>query len=75
MQTVKDTVTVSLDGMVAHCKNGCDKKYARKLIQDYVKELTGINGYWTVWFDYDDGTDYWFKLDNPIHKLGELFNA
>lgn len=67
--TVKDSVTVSLDGMKAFCKNGCNLKYARKLIQNYVKELTGFKRYWNVWFDYDDGTDYHFTLTNPAYQL------
>lgn len=67
--TVKDSITISLDQMRAFCRNGCELKYARKLINDQLKLMTGIPGYWTVWFEEDDGYNYWFKLDNPLWKL------
>jgi hypothetical protein len=71
--TVKDSVTVSVDGMVAFCRNGCEIKYARKLINDYLKANTPYKGAWTVWYDHDDGTDYHFKLSNPYLEMHNIY--
>lgn len=71
--TVKDSVTIKQDLTQAYCKNGCEIKYARKLINDWLKEKTPYKGGWTVWFDHDDGTDYWFKLTNPYLEMHNVY--
>lgn len=82
MSFYKDSICVSLDLMRATCKSGCDYKYARKLVQDYVKEVSGFKGSWTVSLEDDDGHVITFKLlplcsactskpCYPNHKLKE----
>lgn len=67
--TVKDTVTVSLDLMTATCRGGCHVKYARKLIQDWLKKNTDYKGHWTVWFDEEIDGMYYFSLSNPMYSI------
>lgn len=69
---VKDSVKVNLDLMTATCKGGCHIKYARKLINDYLKENTLYKGAWTVWFKGEKDGIYNFKIDNPYYKMAKI---
>lgn len=72
--TVKYTITISLDLMEAHCSNKCQIKYARNLINNYLKETTDYKGGWTVWFDHMDDERYWFKLANPYLEMNKVIH-
>lgn len=67
--TIKESIVVDLQNMTATTKNGVNQKGARDVIQKHLKEITVLKGYWTVWFIEDDGKNYHFKIDNPVHKL------
>jgi non-homologous end joining protein Ku len=67
--SILESLNVNLNTMTATTKNGVNIKGVRKVIQDYLKEQTSIKGYWTVWFDYDDGEKYHFTITNPVRDL------
>ena len=58
----------------ATCKNGYTQKHAHKVIQDYLKENTAWSWGWQVYFDFDDGECYHYKLFNDFKKGSEVMN-
>lgn len=45
---VKDSIVVDMETLRCSVAKPCDEKYARKLLQDYLKENTGYKGGWSV---------------------------
>ncbi len=70
--SILESLEIDLDKMTATTKNGVNIKGVRKLINDYLKRNTSIEGYWTVWFDHDDGKKYHFILTNPVNNMKEF---
>ena len=64
--TVKDSISINLANKTATIKSGCAEKYARKLINDWLKENTDLHGGWVVWKaeDFEKDGKYHFTLMN-----------
>lgn len=56
------TFDVDLSRARAFVSRNCDEKYARKLLQDWLKSHTMMQGGWQVVKDFDrwDDTEYYF---------------
>lgn len=70
--SVKDTIKVDLEKLRATVDKPCDEKYARKLLQDWLKTNTVWKGGWEVVKDFrrwDDADKYNFTLHNPFAGL------
>jgi hypothetical protein len=62
---------INLDNQTAMVTRNCVEKYARKLLQDYLKKNTKMPGGWNVVKDFDNWDDpdfYNFKIYNIFFK-------
>lgn len=69
---IKDTISVDFDTLRATVDKPCDEKYARKLLQDWLKANTPYKGGWEVVKDFkrwSDETKWHFTLHNPFAGL------
>lgn len=69
---VKDSIVVDMETLRCSVAKPCDEKYARKLLQDYLKENTGYKGGWSVTKDFrrwDDPERWHFTIHNPFAGL------
>lgn len=71
--SLKDTIEVDMTKLRASIAKPCDEKYARKLLQDYLKNMPGyVHGGWEVVKDFrrwDDQSRYNFTVHNSITGL------
>lgn len=81
--SIKDTIVVDFQRCVASVDKPCDEKYARKLLQDWLKSNTMWKGGWEVVKDFrnwDDPLKWNFTLHNSfagisfykLERRGEL---
>ena len=68
----RDTITWRDDMKRVTITNRIGQKYAHKLLQDWIKEKTGIKGYWTFYHDSTDEHAHAYIIDHPFYyKLGQ----
>lgn len=73
----KVTFNVDLNNFTAQVSRNCDEKYARRLLQDWLKKNTRMSGGWEVVKDFDKWDDpeiYYFDVRN-IFLPGEAKRA
>lgn len=71
----KVTFSVDLNTATAQVSKNCDEKYARKLLQDWLKSNTKLKGGWIVGKDFDKWEDpeiYYFNIANIFLREIEL---
>lgn len=73
MPNAKETITIRDDGKVVTITSRINEKYARKLLQDFLKDATGIPGMWSLWLVSKDETKYTFEIENPIQRVKEYY--
>lgn len=69
MVTYRETIAANDDFTQVSIKSGCGEKYARKLIQDYLKENTRFKGMWILTLDYINNKVFVFNAYNPAREL------
>tara|TARA_Y100000310_G_scaffold274573_1_gene290637 strand:+ start:658 stop:894 length:237 start_codon:yes stop_codon:yes gene_type:complete len=65
-----DTIQVRDDLTVIKITKDIDEKYARKLIQQWLKKNTDFMGGWQLFHQGVDEYSHTFKVINPLREAG-----